>query len=449
MKLRIGLSTIFFALSFALQADDKIQLREEFRAGEMSVARLQFKAEGDLLIAQSDNKDKPQSFSAQGTFVYEEKFLNSGTTEASVAGKSLRYYSSSSLESIFEGRKTVRELREAVRLMVCEVRNGKPFVFSPLSPLTVEEYELVEADATLDGLVLGGFLPLEPVAVGATWKPTESAVSAIFNITHVFKNELMAELKSVDEATAKISLTGHVAGLSSGTECERTVSGEITFDRRRSLITQVTLAHREERKPGPLGLALQAKATFSFNRDFDTPIARFHEKELENVPVTANPATELLAYSQPDGRYRIHFQRGWFVARSNPQAAVLRLLDDGIFVSECHILAAPTVAAGTHIQPEEFRTQVQQALGKQFQQFIQEGEVPAPQGHWFYRLTAAGTANEQPVVWIYHLAAGPQGHQLVFIFRVSADQIDQFGARDLALVGALEFEAARTASSKK
>ena len=101
------------------------------------------------------------------------------------------------------------------------------------------------------------------------------------------------------------------------------------------------------------------------------------------------------------------------------------------------------------MKPEEFRAQVQQALGKQFQQFVQEGEVPAPRGLWIYRLAAAGTAGDQPAIWIYHLVASPQGQQLVCIFRIHASQFDNFGAKDLALVGTLEFATSKTASSQK
>jgi hypothetical protein len=200
---------------------------------------------------------------------------------------------------------------------------------------------------------------------------------------------------------------------------------------------------------GPLGHALRVKATYNFRRNTEAEITRLNEKALEKLPLASNPATEQLVYAQPDGKFRFHFQRGWFVTLSNPQAAVMRLMEQGNFVSECHVLAAPTVAAGTHMKPEEFRAQVQRALGNQFQQFIQQGEVPAPKGYWIYRLAAAGAAGQQPVVWNYHLVAGPQGQQIVFIFRVPADQIDQFGVKDIAVVATLEFEAPRTVTNQE
>ena len=445
------------AASFALilttvlrvEAQDKITLREELRPGEMAVVSLEFKAQGDLLIPQGNNKETAQKFTAQGKFTYEEKCLPIEPDAKGVSSKSLRYYTSSSVESVVESTRIAREVREPVRVMVCEVRDGRPFVFSPSGPLTVEEYELVEADATLDSLVLGGLLPGEPVAVGETWKPGDEAVAAVFSLAQVTENKLGARLESFDESSAKIKLEGHFSGMASGAKSTRIVVAQIVFDRTRSKITQLDLSHAEEREMGPLGHALRVKATYNFRRNAAAKIARLNEKALEKLPLLSNPATEHLVYAQPDGKFRFHFQRGWFVTLSNPQAAVMRLVEQGQFVSECHVLAAPTVAAGNHMKPEEFRAQVRQALGQQFQQFIQEGDVPAPKGYWIYRLAAAGAAGQQPVVWNYHLVAGPQGQQIVFIFRVPAEQIDQFGVKDLAVVATLEFEAPRTVTNQK
>jgi hypothetical protein len=440
-----------------LGADDKATLREELRPGETAVVSLEFRADGNLLVPQAQQQDKAQSFSAHGLFEFEEKIV---ATEANPGGesaddqqrvpiKSLRYYTSSALESVVENKRVSRELREPVRLVVAELRHGRPFLFSPAAPLMVEEYELIEADASLDSLAMGGLLPTDAVAPGDTWRPSNDAVAAIFNLTHIGNNQLQLKLKTMDDSVANISLTGHLEGICSGTATLRSYSGQVVFDRKQSKIVQATLNHREERKPGPLGSALDVRASYRFQRRVDAPMNQLNDAALDNVPLVSNAATELVMVAQPDGRYRFYAERGWFVTMSHPQAAILRLLEKGEFISECHILAAPNAAVGSHLTPEEFRNQVQQALGKQFQQFIQEGEVPAPKGHWIYRLAAAGMSGDQPAIWIYHLVAGPQGQQLVFIFRIHASQFDNFGVRDLALVGTIEFEPAKTATNQK
>jgi hypothetical protein len=442
--------------SATVTADDKVTLREQLRPGQTAVVSLEFQAEGSLLIPQLEQKDRAQSFSAKGRLAFEEKIIESAPisdgaaneTAGPPSAKSLRYYTTSKLESVVENKPVARELRGAVRLIVAELRDGRPFLFSPSAPLTVEEYELIEADANLDSLSVGGLLPSGPVARGETWRPANEAVAAIFNLTHIGKNEVQVKLDTVDATTATMSMAGHVEGICNGTATLRTFSGRIQFHRAQSCIVQIDLAHREQRKAGPLGSALDVRANYTFRRNMDALITELSDEALGKVPLVSNTATELLLYSQPDGRYRLHVPRGWFVTMNHPHAVIFRLLEKGEFVSECHLLAAPTVTAGTHMKPEEFRSQVQQALGKQFQEFLQEGEVPGPKGYWFYRLAAAGTAGDQPAIWIYHLVAGPQGHQIVCIFRLHASQYDNFGVRDLALIGTLEFEPSKTAANQ-
>jgi hypothetical protein len=457
MQLRILASLVLTALlGRPLIAQDKITLRETTRLGDKCIVRMEFRAEGNLMVPQSSEKDKPQSFSAKGRMEYEEKIVSSepkpeGDVASAAASslKGMRYYTASMVESVVENRRVARELREPVRLIVAEIREGRPFLFSPVAPLTVDEYEMVESDASLDTLTIAGLLPDGAVAQGATWRPSSESVAAIFNLTHIGNNELTVKLEKFDNATATLQLSGHVEGICSGTATLRTLSGQIVYDRNRSKIARLEVNHREERKAGPLTNALDVKANYALQRIFDTPFTQLKDADIAKVPTESNQASELLVYAQPENHYQVYLQRGWFVTVSHPQAAILRLLENGEFVSECHMLAAPTVAPGTHMKPDDFRNQVQAALGNQFQQFVQEGEVPAPRGLWIYRLAAAGMSNGQPAIWIYHVVAGPQGQQLVFIFRIHASQFDHFGAKDLAMVGTLEFEQPKTASSQK
>ncbi len=449
MTARIGLAlSLFLFASSTLAGGDKVALREEFRPGETAVVSLNYKAKGDLLDSHGNNKPLVHTMTAQGQIVFEEKTIAPDDDPSGSPRRSLRYYSKSAIESVVDDRRTVLDLRQPVRLVVCELRKGKPFLFSPGGPLTSDEYSLLEADAALDSLVVGELLPTEPVAVGESWKPSDAAVAAVFNLSQVSKNEVVAKLEKLEAASARVTLTGKLAGVASGAKSQQTISGHFIFDRTRSRVASLDLTITEERSPSPIAWGISSQAGFVLKRKFDEPTPKLSDPEIEKLPLTAHAAIEHLAYVQPDGAFRFHFPRGWHVSQSTPKAAALTLMENGQFISECHVLAAPTVAAGTHMSTDEFRAQVQQALGKQFGSFIQEGEVPAPKGYWIYRLAAAGANGDKPVVWYYHLAAGPQGNQVVFIFRLHPDQIDRFGATDLSVVSSVEFGTPRTATNK-
>jgi hypothetical protein len=429
--------------------DEPVVLMEQIRAGDTAVVTLDFKAQGDMRFSQG-KETTTHRFSANGRFVFEEKLLDtSGKGEAAAPPKSLRYYRTAAVESLVAEKRTVMELREPVRLIVGELRQGRPFLFSPAGPLTIPEHEMIEAEAQLDPLVLGGLLPTEAVTRGAKWRPGDAVVAAVFNLSGVTKNQLDAELESFDDETVRVQLGGKIEGTASGAATERTITGHLVFDRARSRITQLALTQAEERAAGPTVPALKATASSTLRCNFAAPIERLNDQVLEKLPLDANAATEQLVYFQPEGRYRFYLPRGWRILQSDHRVAVLGFIENDQMVSHCNVVPAPTVVAGTHMKADEFRSQVQQALGKQFSEFIQEGEVTASKGYWIYRLAAAGSAGDLPVVWYYYLAAGPQGQQLVFIFRVPAPLVEQFGAKDLGLVGSLEFDQARTAANRK
>ena len=419
----------------------KAVLREEHKPGDTSVVTVSFEVRGD--VAGSGDMEK---LSAQGRFGFEERILPQ-RTESCSALRTLRYYNAAGVECTVGEERSVRELREPVRLLVAELRGGKPFLYSPSGPLTWEEQQLVEGP--MDSLVMGGFLSTDPVSVGDEWRPSDGAAAALLNLSTVTNNQAVCKLDGMDDTVARIGVRGEVEGTTLGAPTKLVLSGQIVFDRVRTKITHANLKQTEEHQPGPIEPGFKVEASFTFDRRIGSPLARLNDNAIEKLPLAANPATEQLVYDQPDGRYRFYFPRGWNVFKSNPQMVILRLVEDGEWTAQCNVAAAPSVAAGTHMKPEEFRSQVEKALGNQFEKIIQEGEVPAPQGHWVYRLAAVGAAGGQPVVWYYHLVANPQGQQLVFIFTLSSRFVEQFGAKDLALVGSLEFAPVRTASSTK
>ena len=94
------------------------------------------------------------------------------------------------------------------------------------------------------------------------------------------------------------------------------------------------------------------------------------------------------------------------------------------------------------MEPAEFRDQLRRALGDRFHQFIQEGEIDAQDGHWLYRIAVAGSTKTVPILWYYYLAAAPDGRQVIFMFTLDAKLVEQFAARDRAIVSTLEFNSA-------
>jgi hypothetical protein len=436
------------ALVGIVKADDKVMLREQLQPGDTWAVTIKFSAKGNQVAPADGDKASSLPFSAQGLFAYEEKVLPIEPDAKDLAGKTVRFYTQASLESSVRDSRTTRTLRDSVRVVVNELRGGRPFLFSPSGPLTVEEFDMVQGEAPLNTLLIGQLLSPELVAPGDKWKPADAVVTALFNLDAITSNEVEVKLAEVKDETARFDIGGKIDGQVSGAVTKQTVTGRIQFDRARNKITRIELTRDDDRARGPVSHALKAQSTLVVERSFDA-VVHVNSEAVAKLPVAANAATEQLVYTQPDGQYRFHYPRGWAVLLHNPRVTLMRFLRDGDSIAQCNILAAPTVVAGNHMDPAEFRKQVQQALGNQFQKFIQEGEVPAAKGHWVYRLAAVGQSGELPMVWYYYVAASPQGQQLVFIFQLDARRVDQFGPQDLAVIGSLEFELPKTATNRK
>jgi hypothetical protein len=442
-----SLVVFLVARSTPAAAADKVRLLQEDRAGQISRVVLEVSVSGVQVHLRDEKTSYEMKFTAKGKLAYDEKVVEASSDAP--RRKTLRYYSDASVESAVQDKKTVLELRAPVRIMVAELRRERPFLFSPAGPLTFDERELVQGEGALDTLTIARLLPIEAVAVGDTWKPDNAAIAAAFNLYSVSENQLVAKVESLDDATARIRLAGKLDALVAGTTTRLDLDARIDFDRKRAQIVAVELKQKEERARGPAEPALRVDATLVLTCTLDAASKRLSDKTLEQMPLAANPATEQLVYLHPDGRFRFYYPRDWRIFQSDTRLAILRLIDDNEAIAQCNITPGPTVVPGNHMKPEDFRSQVRQALGDHFEKFFQEGEVPAARGYWIYRLAAAGVSDKDPAVWYYYLVAGPQGQQLVLTFAVDARLTERFGPRDLAVVGTVEFGTPRTASSSK
>src|SRR5262249_40398361 len=97
-------------------------------------------------------------------------------------------------------------MRDSVKLIVAEgQREGLRF-FSPASPLTSNELELLDTEA--DSLAALALLPNERVEVDEEWKPEAWVLQFLAGIEAVEKSSLTCRLESVNDDVAYVSFQG-------------------------------------------------------------------------------------------------------------------------------------------------------------------------------------------------------------------------------------------------
>ena len=118
------------------------------------------------------------------------------------------------------------------------------------------------------------------------------------------------------------------------------------------------------------------------------------------------------------------------------------------FQPEIDVKKLADAQPGQHVPEKQFQQDIQQSLGKSFEQFVQAEKLNLKEGLFIYRVVVAGTLQRvndkqepeiSPVQWIYYLVANPDGRQLSFVFSIDARQVKDFGTRDIDMVTGLEF----------
>ena len=80
-----------------------------------------------------------------------------------------------------------------------------------------------------------------------------------------------------------------------------------------------------------------------------------------------------------------------------------------------------------------------EAPGWTLEEVLEEGEVPAENGRWIFRINTRGQMGDSKVTQTFYLIAGPNGDQVVATFTGKPGQTAKLGSRDLTLVGAIGF----------
>lgn len=441
----LGIATTAFG------AEAPTLLRELARPAEATRVRIALKAEGQYQPAPPPGasakaeKPKPLSLKVETRLDFAERVVK--VDEDGRASRAVRRVVQAASAINGEIRPTGAVLRPEVTLLVAEPRGKGVFVFSPGGPLTRGELELVQGPG--DPLTLAALLPLKRVTKGSTWRVGDEAARALSAYDALAVNLLEATLESIDDASAKVRLSGEIRGAALGGEGSMTCKGTFTFDRKAGRVSALTLDRQEVRKPGPVEAGLDMKSTLTVTRD---PVAvpdALGDKALAGVAADPDPRLELLVLIPPNGKYSVRHDRDWHTYWDDSRQTVLKRLDQGVVVAQCNLALGPNAGKGRHQDLEQFRSDLRRALGRRFSEFVGVGEVDGdPAGGFRYKVGARGREGELAVIWDYYLVASPEGDQLLATFTLTDDQAKAFGDQDLRVIGSLRWKDAGATPSK-
>ncbi len=415
-------------------------LAEAVTAGDCFKVRLEMSLSGELKVRR-DGKEAPVKLAATATHEFPERVLAVGKT--GLAEKAARVYETAQATITAGGERSERTLRTERRLVVAQRHDGQFTVYSPAGGLTREELELTGEH--FDTLSLTGLLPGKAVAVGETWKVSNTAAQALCGFEGLTEQALACKLEEVKDNVARISVTGTASGIELGALVKLTVQGSCRFDLGCKRVVAVEWRQKDERDQGPASPASATEATTKVTRTPVEPLPSLSDVALVSVPDGFEVPPPLLGldYRDPKGRFTLAHGREWQIVSQTDDHVVMRLLEQGDFVAQVTITPWTADAAGKHMTADEFKEAMARTPGWEPERELQTGEVPVPSGdgRWIYRVSALGKMDGLDVMQNFYLVAGPKGQQVVLLFTMTPKKAQKLGERDLSMAASIDFPA--------
>jgi hypothetical protein len=307
--------------------------------------------------------------------------------------------------------------------------------YAPLGPLTRNELELVDVPGA--SYRINKLLPESPVSVDEKWQPSDRLLAQILGLENVTANEVQSQVTGADDETVRMSMSGKLIGSVKGVVTDVELTGKYNYSRKDKRIVWLALSIKENREIGVStpGLNVTARLRMLF-----APNAELQHLDQQAIDRFGRPTQKpgtLLEHTSDSGDFSLLHDRRWHVFTERPSMTVLRCIEDDRMIAQCNIRVLPAI--GDLLTMAKFQQDIRQAVGDSIEQIVDSQETTTGKGDKVLRVVAAGTASSAPIQWVYYHVTHQDGRRLSCVFTLSADDIERFGAEDLALIDSLSF----------
>lgn len=444
MPLRIAVIVLLVANGWTVWGAEpakSVSLKSRRSAGTVDRVEVTLEVGGDLLPSEEWKVEKLK-MTASGTVRYEERSLEL-PTQGKGALRSIRFYDKAEATIKVGSDESKPHLRDERRLIGVEVdaaKSPRPLLFSPRGTLTSDELELV--DLTVNSLVADWLLPDKPVSVGESWKNSDQAMAAMWNLERVTENDVQSTLLSVQDEMARMELAGTVAGIEHSLPTTIELKAKYRLDMKQGRITWLGMAYRQKLKGGGVHPGLEAMARLQLIVEPGVQSQRLSDEAIKGLALIPSEDLLRIACEARDGSWQLAHNRLWEITTMKTDAATLRMTGDrGDAMAQCKVsLLPPAAKPEQQISLADFQADVQRGLEKSSGQLIESSETDTQAGHHVLRVAIRGKAKDVVIRWIYYLVADKNtGHRAVFVFDLQENQVERFGHADLQLVNSFRF----------
>jgi hypothetical protein len=430
----------------AIAHAEKYRLEEPVDDARIFGVGMRLDVHGKVQTRGENNKTSDFPLNAGAAISYRERRLL-GPGQDAEALRSVRDYEQAQVDITVDEEKTAVRLPDGLRLAVAQGRASGLELFSLGGQLSAQELELITPPS--DSLCFIALLPRTEVDIDEEWTPPNWVCQFLSRLEAVTKSELKCRLASVQNDVAKVTFTGHATGAVQGATSEVSLTGSFDYDLATKSISAADLVQTEQRGIGVVSVGLDVKAQVRILRKPAQVPRRLGEAAIVEAANSEPPASAyLLRFESPWNLGLLH-SRQWHLFKQTEQVAILRLLDQGLFVAQCNLSPIPPAKPGEHTSAEVFENDIRQSLGAKLETIQAAEVIPTGDKRFMQRVVAEGAIGERKLTWIYYLLADPSGRQASLMFAVDSNQVEKLGQRDREFAQSIRFGAPATTAILK
>jgi hypothetical protein len=388
---------------------------------------------------QADSRGRGTAMKGTANLDYHEMTLDADPNRL----RSVRYYETAKSAVRFKDGSHTPSLSESRRLVGVAVDPPSSSLFSLREPLSRDELEVI--DILGNSLLLDRLLPEEPVAIGATWKPTGKTAAALLGLDSAKHCELQCTLKEVAKTVARFEFSGSVEGPVNDTTAKITLKGKYRFDLKTRRIDWFAMVTEEKRETSQVAVGFDVVVRLQMTILPDQPSPELSEAKLASLTVEPTPESSLLRFESVRDRWQITYDHHWYLNSDDPENAVLKLIQEGALAGHCKIVSLPQRDTGKLVSLDEFQEEVRQVMGKEFGEFVEAKQSVNLADLRVLRVVVHGVASgksaEVPIQWICYHLADQEGRQVAVTFVVEQERLERFAEADRSIVESLRFMA--------
>lgn len=456
-RISLSFSVLFFLtdccfFANASQSDPKIGLRERVDPNRVIRTASAMTAEGTYLLDPAADPNltlkpeeiKPETLKiqVQTRLVVQDRWQLADKADSASAGVLLSRRMVELAETKLGGqiRASQTSLRADRRRFLVDIH--EEHVRHGSLDGTISRQELEALTQPGDGITLWTLLPKTDVATGDRYKLDTLAAKSLTLFDLIAVNALEGKIEKVTDQTVEIQISGDVRGAVLGAEGKMTITGRLTFNREQGFVDFLRVERDESRRPGNVEAGLEIHSKLEVRRSvMDTIPESLSDESKRTWPGVVEPEHLRLFWSEPSGLFTLEHARDWHVTWTDTQETVMKRVDrGGAVVAQFNLKKGAVVQPGHHQDPQQFRDDVQKAMGQRFRRIFGEGILNRRESEGFgYKLAIEGVIQELPVVWYYYLMASPAGDQYLGTVTTMASELETSQKDGLALMESLRW----------